>query len=79
MTYRNFLELSGVGDLYDVGEWFFNQGKRAMSFPDASILEEGTEDALFLDTEGWDEAIASFQEKITETGQYEKEVNDWHK
>ena len=66
MTYKAFLGSCDLDvEIYDVGQFFYNQGSRAEQFPEASILEEGgTQFApLDLDIDVWEQIRIEFEEK----------------
>ena len=66
MTYKDFLDLSGVPyvDTYDVAKFFWNSGPRGKQFPEASILEEGSDTPLELDDDVWEQLRIEFEEKF---------------
>ena len=65
MSYKDFLNLCEVSfvDTYDVAKFFWNAGPRGKQFPEASILEEGTNSPLELKEEEWEEIRIEFEEK----------------
>ena len=66
-TYKDFFgecDLPNDIEIYDVGQYFGNQGSRAEQFPEACILEEGTKETpLEISDEDWEQIRIEFEEK----------------